>query len=187
MAASSHSSLWEEAISNKHEVALAVFVGTLVILAISWYKRSNSSTGKGTPPLPPGPKGLPIVGYLPFLSPNLHHEFAKMANQDPQNWANPSEFNPGRFLNNNGSEKWDYSGTNSTYFPFGSGRRRCPGIPLGEKMMMHILASLMHSFDWSLPKGEKLDLSDKFGIAMKKKMPLVIIPSPRLNDLSLYS
>ncbi|GKA00169.1 geraniol 8-hydroxylase-like protein [Tanacetum coccineum] len=107
--------------------------------------------------------------------------------RDPQNWANPSEFNPERFLNNKGSEKWDYSGTNSTYFPFGSGRRRCPGIPLGEKMMMHILASLMHSFDWSLPKGEELDLSDKFGIAMKKKMPLVVIPSPRLSDLSLYS
>nr|QFR35247.1 flavonoid 3'-hydroxylase 2 [Chrysanthemum x morifolium] len=531
MAASSHSSLWEEATNNKHEVALAVFVGTLVILAISWYKRSNSRTGKGTPPLPPGPKGLPIVGYLPFLSPNLHHEFAKIANQygpifklylgsklhivvnsadlakvvtgeqdesfanrdphiagltasygasdvawqnnnsnrrnlrkvlvhevlsnknleashayrrsevrktiknvhdmigtavdinevsfstvlnilthivwgnsfvegakypnlaadirkvvldiveiaeglnlsdffpmlarfdfqgverrvkaqvkkfdhifettieertnskskvseeavkqegrkdflqillelldqntatsinmtqlkalvvdiflggtdataamtewamaeilrnpkvmkkvqdelaevvglnniveeshlpklkyldavfketfrlhtplpfllprtpdkscvvggytvpkgatvflnvwaiqrDPQNWENPSEFNPERFLNNKGSEKWDYSGTNSTYFPFGSGRRRCPGIPLGEKMMMHILASLMHSFDWSLPKGEELDLSDKFGIAMKKKIPLVVIPSLRLSDLSLYS
>lgn len=106
--------------------------------------------------------------------------------RDPQHWENPSEFNPERFLNYEGSGKWDYSGTNSKYFPFGSGRRRCPGIPLAEKMMLHILASLLHSFDWSLPKGEDHDLCEKFGIALKKKKPLVAVPSPRLIDLSLY-
>lgn len=106
--------------------------------------------------------------------------------RDPQHWENPLEFNPDRFFNHEESEKWDYSGTNPKFFPFGSGRRRCPGIPLGEKMMMHILASLMHSFDWSLPEGEEYDLSDKFGIAMKKKQPLIIVSSRRLNDSSLY-
>ncbi|XP_023752618.1 flavonoid 3',5'-hydroxylase 1 [Lactuca sativa] len=106
--------------------------------------------------------------------------------RDPQHWENPSEFNPERFLNYEGSGKWDYSGTNSKYFPFGSGRRRCPGIPLAEKMMLHILASLLHSFDWSLPKGDDHDLCEKFGIALKKKKPLVAVPSPRLIDSSLY-
>ncbi|KAM0046593.1 putative cytochrome P450 [Helianthus debilis subsp. tardiflorus] len=106
--------------------------------------------------------------------------------RDPKYWDNPSEFLPERFLNNEGLEKWDYSGTNPKFFPFGSGRRKCPGIPLGEKMMTHILASLMHSFEWSLPEGEELDLYDKFGIAMKKKNPLVVIPSPRLRDANLY-
>ncbi|XP_076928817.1 geraniol 8-hydroxylase-like [Bidens hawaiensis] len=106
--------------------------------------------------------------------------------RDPKYWDNPSEFIPERFLNNERLEKWDYSGTNPKFFPFGSGRRRCPGIPLGEKMMMHILASLMHSFEWSLPTGEEIDLSDKFGIAMKKKKPLVVIPSQRLTNKNLY-
>nr|XP_043617005.1 flavonoid 3',5'-hydroxylase 1-like [Erigeron canadensis] len=107
--------------------------------------------------------------------------------RDPRHWEDPSEFNPDRFLNCNGStEKWDYSGTNLTFLPFGSGRRRCPGIPLGEKMMMHILASLMHSFDWKLPNGEELDLSERFGIALKKKKPLVAVPTKRLSDPSLY-
>ncbi|KAJ9555251.1 hypothetical protein OSB04_009865 [Centaurea solstitialis] len=107
--------------------------------------------------------------------------------RDPQYWENPLEFNPERFFNYKGPEKWDYAGTNSKFFPLGSGRRRCPGVGLGEKMMMHVLSSLMHSFNWSLPTGQKLDLSDKFGIALKKQEPLIAIPSPRLKDASLYT
>ncbi|KAJ9555219.1 hypothetical protein OSB04_009833 [Centaurea solstitialis] len=107
--------------------------------------------------------------------------------RDPQYWENPSEFNPERLLNYKGSEKWDYAGTNSKFFPLGSGRRRCPGVGLGEKMMMHVLGSLLHSFNWSLPTGQTLDLSDKFGIALMKQKPLIAIPSPRLKDASLYT
>ncbi|GJR44775.1 geraniol 8-hydroxylase-like protein [Tanacetum coccineum] len=80
--------------------------------------------------------------------------------RDPQHWDNPSMFKPER--------------------------RRCPGVPLGEKMMMHILASLLHSFEWKFPMGEELDLSDKFGIALKKRKPLIVVPTQRLTDLSLY-
>ncbi|XP_071687038.1 geraniol 8-hydroxylase-like [Rutidosis leptorrhynchoides] len=102
--------------------------------------------------------------------------------RDPKNWTDPLEFKPERFLNN----KWDYNGHNLKYFPFGSGRRICPGIPLGEKMLMYILASLLHSFDWSLPRGDKLELSDEFGFVTKKRKPLIAIPTQRLSDANLY-
>nr|XP_043609741.1 (S)-N-methylcoclaurine 3'-hydroxylase isozyme 1-like [Erigeron canadensis] len=104
-------------------------------------------------------------------------------NRDPRYWNNPLEFNPDRFLKN----KWDYNGNNLKFFPFGSGRRICPGIPLAERMQMFVFASLLHSFNWSLPKGETHDLSEKFGITLKKRKPLIAIPSQRLADAGLYN
>ncbi|XP_012471918.1 labd-13Z-ene-9,15,16-triol synthase, chloroplastic [Gossypium raimondii] len=99
-------------------------------------------------------------------------------------WDNPMEFQPERFLNEPG--KLDFRGNDFRYLPFGSGRRKCPGINLGEKMLSFILASLLHSFEWKLPQDEKVDLSGKFGIIMGKKNPLHLIPTPRLTNLELY-
>lgn len=100
--------------------------------------------------------------------------------RDPKVWENPLDFNPERFLN--GSIKWDYSGSDLSYFPFGSGRRSCAGIAMAERMFMYFLATLLHCFDWELPEGKEPDLSEKFGIVMKLKNPLVVIPAPRLPD-----
>ncbi|KAL8245536.1 hypothetical protein R6Q59_011794 [Mikania micrantha] len=108
--------------------------------------------------------------------------------RDPNYWDNPLEFNPDRFLTYQlDMKKWDYKG-NATmnYFPFGSGRRLCAGLPLAEKMQMLILASLFHSFNWGLPEGEELDLSERFGFTLKKRNPLIAVPSQRLTDVSLY-
>ncbi|KAI3756490.1 hypothetical protein L1987_56311 [Smallanthus sonchifolius] len=102
--------------------------------------------------------------------------------RDPNIWTKPLEFRPERFLNG----KWDYNGNNMKFLPFGSGRRICPGIPLAEKMLMYIIASLLHSFDWSLPKDEEFDVSDEFGFVTKKKKALVAIPSQRLSEATLY-
>ncbi|CAL8156636.1 unnamed protein product [Prunus armeniaca] len=102
--------------------------------------------------------------------------------RDPSNWEDPLDFDPNRFLRG----KWDYSGRDFNYLPFGSGRRICVGTAMAERMMVYTLATLLHSFDWKLPQGEELDLSEKFGIVMKKKIPLVLIPTPRLSNLALY-
>ncbi|KAL6550211.1 hypothetical protein OROMI_020699 [Orobanche minor] len=102
--------------------------------------------------------------------------------RDPSIWENPLEFCPDRFSDG----KWDYTGKDFSYFPFGSGRRICVGTAMAERMFMFSLASLLHSFDWSLSVGEKMDLSEKFGIVLKKKMPLIAIPTPRLSNPSLY-
>ncbi|KAI3703415.1 hypothetical protein L1987_73468 [Smallanthus sonchifolius] len=102
--------------------------------------------------------------------------------RDPKNWTDPLEFRPDRFLNG----KWDYNGNNLKFLPFGSGRRICPGVPLGEKMLMYILASLLHSFEWILPKDQEFELSEEFGFVTKKRKPLVAIPFQRLSDATLY-
>ncbi|KAF3448403.1 hypothetical protein FNV43_RR09116 [Rhamnella rubrinervis] len=106
--------------------------------------------------------------------------------RDPTKWENPLKFDPERFLNNN-NIKWDYSGNDFSYLPFGSGRRICAGILMAEKMVMYSLATLLHAFHWEVPSGEKLDLSDKFGMSLKKKIPLIAIPKPRLSHPALYS
>uniref|UniRef100_A0A3Q7HV77 Cytochrome P450 n=1 Tax=Solanum lycopersicum TaxID=4081 RepID=A0A3Q7HV77_SOLLC len=96
--------------------------------------------------------------------------------RDPSIWKNPREFCPERFFDN----KWDDNGNDVNYFPFGSGRRICAGIVMAERIFMYSLASLIHSFDWKLPEGETLDLTEKFGIVLKKKVPLVAIPTPKI-------
>ncbi|PHT92657.1 hypothetical protein T459_00539 [Capsicum annuum] len=103
--------------------------------------------------------------------------------RDPQVWESPLEFQPERFLN---STNLEYAGNNMNYLPFGSGRRICAGLPLAEKMLMFVLASLLHSFDWKLPEGENVDLSEGFGLVIKKNERLLAIPAPRLSNFELY-
>lgn len=104
--------------------------------------------------------------------------------RDPSIWEDPLEFKPQRFLEGG---QFDYTGNNFSYLPFGSGRRICAGLSLVEKILPHVLASLLHSFDWKLPFGTQLDLLDKFGIVTKKKEPIPVIPTPRLTNLELYT
>ncbi|KAL0296142.1 UNVERIFIED_CONTAM: Labd-13Z-ene-9,15,16-triol synthase, chloroplastic, partial [Sesamum radiatum] len=114
-----------------------------------------------------------------YMIPKHSQVFLNMwsVSMDPLVWEKPSEFRPDRFLNNAGN--FDYMGNNVQYLPFGSGRRVCPGIPLGEKMVMYLLATLLHSFEWRLPEGETVDLTEKFGIVMRKKIPLFATPYRR--------
>ncbi|KAF8032873.1 hypothetical protein BT93_D1682 [Corymbia citriodora subsp. variegata] len=102
--------------------------------------------------------------------------------RDPSIWSNSLEFHPERFLHS----KCDYGGNDFNYMPFGAGRRICVGIAMAERMVLYSLATLFHSFDWKLPEGEKMDLTEQFGIVLKKKKPLVAIPSPRLSNPRLY-
>ncbi|KAG2330550.1 hypothetical protein Bca52824_001730 [Brassica carinata] len=104
--------------------------------------------------------------------------------RDPNVWENPTEFHPERFLDNNNS--CDFTGTDYSFLPFGSGRRICAGVALAERMVLYTLATLLHSFDWKIPEGRELDLEEKFGIVLKLKTPLVALPVPRLSDSNLY-
>ncbi|XP_019051733.1 PREDICTED: probable (S)-N-methylcoclaurine 3'-hydroxylase isozyme 2 [Nelumbo nucifera] len=98
--------------------------------------------------------------------------------RDPEAWDNPLEFHPESFLTKNG--KWDYSGNNFHYFPFGTGRRICAGIPLAKRLLPYVLASLLHLFERRFADGTEIDMLEKTGITLKKMIPLVVVPKPRL-------
>ena len=68
--------VWEVVSNNEPTVLMAVVTTSVLILAALWYKLTHSSS---SPPLPPGPRELPIVGYLPFLGRDLHKQFTTMA------------------------------------------------------------------------------------------------------------
>ncbi|KAI7731098.1 hypothetical protein M8C21_026404, partial [Ambrosia artemisiifolia] len=94
--------------------------------------------------------------------------------RDPKVWDDPLSFKPERFM----GIKTDFKGQDFELLPFGSGRRMCPGLPSGTKSVEFILASLIHEFSWFLPNGgdpSKLDMNSKFGIAMKREIPLKLI------------
>jgi cytochrome P450 len=67
--------------------------------------------------------------------------------------------------------------------PFSLGRRKCPGAPLGQCMVLLALASLIQAFDWSLPPSvhpDSLDMMEGSGLTMPRAQPLVAIATPRL-------
>ncbi|KAG7947226.1 hypothetical protein I3843_14G082800 [Carya illinoinensis] len=126
-----------------------------------------------------------IGGYrVPKGSSIFLHTWA--IQRDPKYWDNPLEFKPERFLNN-AYGRFDYSGNNFNYLPFGSGRRICAGLALGDRTLKYILASFLHSYEWKLPQGSEIEFSDSFGVVTKKKNPTIAIPTPRLSKSELYT
>ena len=108
--------------------------------------------------------------------------------RDPELWDDPAEFVPERFLGQNpkahDSALMDFRGTNFAFTPFGSGRRICPGLSMGVRMLSLLLATLVHRFDWELPRGmgpKDIDVRDKFGVTLQRVTPLVATPVLRDN------
>ncbi|KAI9162095.1 hypothetical protein LWI28_023818 [Acer negundo] len=66
------------------------------------------------------------------------------------------------------------------------GRKICPGIPLAEKMLLYVVSTFLHSFEWNLPHGTTLDLSEKFGLVMKMQEPLIAIPIAKYSSPEHY-
>ncbi|XVF49791.1 hypothetical protein PTKIN_Ptkin04bG0043900 [Pterospermum kingtungense] len=97
--------------------------------------------------------------------------------RDPDWWEQPEEFIPERFKNSS----VDYSGQDPHYIPFGFGRRGCPGMPFAVASIEKVSANLLYWFDWKLPPGENVDMSEVYGLAVSKKVPLHILPVPHFS------
>ncbi|XP_017697220.3 flavonoid 3'-monooxygenase CYP75B137-like [Phoenix dactylifera] len=98
---------------------------------------------------------------------------------DPGLWDSPAEFRPERFLN-------EGSGAEFRYFPFGAGLRRCAGLPLVERMLPLVVATLLHAFEWRVPEGVELDLCERPRITLTKERPVLAIPIPRFSNPDIY-
>ncbi|KAH8959949.1 hypothetical protein BDL97_06G104200 [Sphagnum fallax] len=104
--------------------------------------------------------------------------------RDPNIWEKPLEFDPNRFMQQH--PEIDVHGHNFELLPFGTGRRACPGRPLGLLFVQIVLANLLQSFDWTLPPNlqqepMKLDMSETFGVTLKKTQGLFAKAHPRLH------
>ncbi|CAA2983753.1 cytochrome P450 76A2-like [Olea europaea subsp. europaea] len=90
-------------------------------------------------------------------------------------WEEPLCFKPERFL----GSKIEYKGQHFEFIPFGAGRRICPDLPLGHRMMHFALCSLLHEFDWEhdfSTNPNPIDTNDKIGLVERKLEPLKVIP-----------
>ncbi|XWS11321.1 hypothetical protein CRYUN_Cryun38cG0073600 [Craigia yunnanensis] len=103
--------------------------------------------------------------------------------RDPEHWTEPETFYPERFLNSS----IDFKGNDFEYIPFGAGRRMCPGILFALPNIELPLAKLLYHFDWKLPSGmrhEDLDMTEVFGVTVRRKDDLILIPTTHSH---LYS
>lgn len=104
--------------------------------------------------------------------------------RDPGVWERPLEFDPDRFI----GSSVDVRGSDFQIIPFGAGRRICAGMSMGIRMVQLILATLLHSFDLSLPNGqppEALDMAESSGLTLRKAAPLLVVPAARI-PIHLY-
>ncbi|KAH6822254.1 cytochrome P450 [Perilla frutescens var. hirtella] len=72
----------------------------------------------------------------------------------------------------------DVKGRDFGLIPFGSGRRICPGMPMGLVNVELTIANMLYSFDWEMPSGiraEDIDTDALPGITMHKKEPLLLM------------
>ena len=109
--------------------------------------------------------------------------------RDPKYWENPLEFQPERFLREEGSGSINYldvRGQNYQLLPFGSGKRGCPGTSLAMQVVQMSLAAMVQCFEWKVDeKNGLVDMEEGPGMTLPRAHPLICVPVSRLYDSPL--
>ncbi|PPS14298.1 hypothetical protein GOBAR_AA06284 [Gossypium barbadense] len=105
--------------------------------------------------------------------------------RDPQEWPDPLEFMPHRFVTKEGEVEFSVLGSDLRLAPFGSGRRTCPGKNLGLTTVSFWVATLLHEFEWLPSDQNTVDLSEILKLSCEMANPLSVKIRPRRSGLNL--
>ena len=114
------------------------------------------------------PKGAQVI--INFW--NIH--------MNEKHWDKPKQFNPYRFLDEDGA--FIEPGRLKSFVPFSAGIRGCPGEAFAKLEMFMMISRMFRDFRVELPKGESLpSLEGELGITLSPK-PFNIVFKPRNNN-----
>ncbi|OIW12139.1 hypothetical protein TanjilG_02360 [Lupinus angustifolius] len=87
--------------------------------------------------------------------------------RDTNNWNNPLEFQPERFLNKEGVSPLDLKGQNFELLSFGVGRRSCPSVSLALHIIHTAPANMIPCFECKVGEegNESVDMKEGPGMA----------------------
>ncbi|XP_078175607.1 desmethyl-deoxy-podophyllotoxin synthase-like isoform X2 [Carex rostrata] len=135
----------------------------------------------------------PVIPLIPRLcqetSNIFGHEISKgttvvvnvwAIGMDSKYWKDAEEFKPERFSGENSCESAD-SKVDFELFPFGAGRRNCPGESFSSVIVEVTVANLLYHFNWELPFGlkpDELDMTETSGAHVGRKYPLLLHAVP---------
>jgi len=101
-----------------------------------------------------------LEGYfIPQNTPLLINYYS--LTRDKHYWEEPEQFNPYRFLDENGELRKHLL---DKFYPFGIGSRRCIGEYLGRLLIFLFFTNLMHKCKFERVPGEKLSLDPQPGV-----------------------
>ncbi|CAD6213241.1 unnamed protein product [Miscanthus lutarioriparius] len=127
---------------------------------------------------------MDIGGYLIPQGTTVNFMVAEMG-RDEQEWKNPMQFSPERFLPGGDGEGVDVTGTKAIrMMPFSVGRRICAGLGIAMLHLEYFVANMVLEYEWKEVPGDEVDFAEKneFTVVMKKPLrPLLVLRRSHLN------